>query len=203
MGFSKKQVILAVKALNTWDKEELLNYCFMNEDSNEQVIDSPSLSSKTENFETMRSKILGELLEPLDVYDDQHTSVQSLEIKYNTIWQRFLDYLDCNFDDFVSLTHLGLVLEFLKSKSKRQIQRCRPVYLDFNVPNLIVCAQDEIINRTLSIYQFTPAQSLPTDDEILFCNSNTTFEEIELFWKRVLFDDNLDSNKKSKKSTLL
>ncbi len=63
------------------------------------------------------------------------------------------------------------------------------------MPNLIVCPQDEIIKRTLIIYALSPSETLPSDQEILYCNSSTIFEEIELFWKRVSISENSDCEK--------
>ncbi len=56
------------------------------------------------------------------------------------------------------------------------------------MPNLIVCPEDEIIRRTLSVYHLTPDAQMPTDDEIIYCTSDTTLEQLELFWKRCIFD---------------
>jgi len=59
---------------------------------------------------------------------------------------------------------------------------------------LIVCPQDEIIRRTLNIYRLTPDAltpdaPMPTDDEVIYCTADTTCEQLELFWKRVIFGD--------------
>lgn len=142
--------------------------------------------------------MLSDLMETDDPYDDQGKCGLDLETKYKNILERFLVYLDTNFDDFVSLDHLGNVLQYLKSKSNLTIQRIKPPYLDYSIPNLIICPEDEILKRTLNIYMLTQNQPLPTDDEILYCNSNTTFEEIDLFWKRVLNFDESDEEKNSK-----
>jgi hypothetical protein len=54
---------------------------------------------------------------------------------------------------------------------------------------LIVCPQDEIIRRTLNIYRLTPDVPMPTDDEVIYCTTDTTCEQLELFWKRCIFGD--------------
>ena len=52
---------------------------------------------------------------------------------------------------------------------------------------MIVFPEDEIIKRTLSIYNLTPDAEMPTDDEVIYCTSDTTLEQLELFWKRCIF----------------
>ncbi len=76
----------------------------------------------------------------------------------------------------------------LKSESKSAVNRHKPAYLEKGVPNLIVCSQEEIINRALNMYTVSSKERMPTDDEIIYCNARTTSEELELFWKRVLLN---------------
>ena len=52
---------------------------------------------------------------------------------------------------------------------------------------MIICPQDEIIKRTLSIYKMSEEAPLPGNDEVIYCNANTTNEQLELFWKRCMF----------------
>ena len=88
--------------------------------------------------------------------------------------------------DFTSLSHLCYVLEYLKSHSSVKIRRQKPAYLEYNIPNLIICPQNEVIKKTLGIYMLSPDQPLPTDDEVLYCTERTSAEQLELFWKRLL-----------------
>jgi hypothetical protein len=185
LEFSKKTILKAIKILKTTEKDRLIDYCIQNDhedesDENDNQLEN-CVGNQAFNFESLKEKII---IGHHDPYDEEND--QNLEIKYKNIWQKFLEYLNCNFDDFVCLNHLGLVLKYLKSKSDISIQRTKPVFLETNSPNLIICPQDEILKRTLSIYSLTPDQPLPTDDEILFCNSTTTHEQIDLFFKRAL-----------------
>jgi hypothetical protein len=174
-----------------------MEYCFEYDlVTSEQSKDSSKTDSKPNenllmNFDQVKLEILDDNDQDIDPYeqlDSEKPHSDSLEAKYNNIWSKFLNYLDVNFDEFVSLNHLGLVLRYLKSNEKSVVNRVKPPYLEFNIPNLIICPQDEIIKRTLSIYSFGGEQVLPTNDEVLFCTSRTRYEEIELFWKRCLFD---------------
>jgi len=60
------------------------------------------------NFKKIRSDIM---IEKHDAYEPEE---DDLEVKYDKIWKRYSNYLDCNFDDFISLDHLGKVLDYLK-----------------------------------------------------------------------------------------
>jgi E3 ubiquitin-protein ligase RNF213 len=196
LDFSKKTILKGIKTLKTTEKDQLIDYCVQNDfdnDSNESENElNPSHSNRILNFEhELKEEILIGHRDPYDEDNDQ-----LLETKYKNIWQKFLVYLDCNFDDFVCLKHLGLVLKYLKSKSEILIQRTKPVFLETNLPNLIICPQDEILKRTLSIYSLSHDQPLPTDDEILFCNSATSHEQIDLFFKRTLNSANEHQNSK-------
>ena len=197
-GFSKNLVMQAKKALNTDDKDKLLNYCFekslddteeTNEPKEEVYVDRSDLNIL--NFDQLKLEVFGDSCDPYESENDD-----SLDSKFKKVWEKFKDYLDSNFEDFVSLNHLGLVLSYLKSKSEFVIHREKAPFLEINTPNLIICPQDEIIKRALGLYMVSPEQPLPTDDELLYCNSDTTHEQIELFWKRVLASSATDKSQK-------
>lgn len=170
--------------MNTTDRTELMDYCFENDhldtesQSNEQKVESPLKELNLLKFDDIKFRI----------FDEKMLDNDSLKSKYDSIWHKFKEYLDNNFDEFVSLNHLGLVLQILRSQDKMVINRVKPSYLEYNMPNLIVCPQDEIIKRALNIYALSPDQPLPTIDEVLYCTQKTSHEEIELFWKRCMLD---------------
>lgn len=190
-GFSRATIRNAIQNCQTLDIDALIDYCFghelndsvINENTNNNITISDTNTQNLLNLDDLKSDLFKSTKK--DPYDDD--SVDYLEKKYHEIWSTFSKFLDCNFDHCISLNHLGFVLRHLKTQSKRLVKRQKPNYLDYNTPNLIVCPRDDIIRRALSIYSLTADQPLPGDDEILYCNSATTFEEIELFWRRVLF----------------
>lgn len=151
------------------DFDQLIEYCFEHE-----ITQTNEADLKLVNLDQLKEEIIPD-----------ESSSTSLELTYQRILETFLNYLGCDFDDFLSLNHLGRVLVYLRSKSTLNISRKKPSYLDNNTPNLIICPRDEIIRRVLSIYAFTSEQPLPADDEVLFCNGETSCEDVELFWNRV------------------
>lgn len=126
-----------------------------------------------------------------DIFDEVTTlNIDDLKSKYDKVWDKFILYLNTNFNEFVCLSYLGSVLKNVRSQAEESINRKKPNHLEYNLPNLIVCPQDEIIKRTLSMYALKSDQSqpLPTFDEVLYCTERTTCEEIDLFWRRCLLD---------------
>ena len=196
--------LLGIKELNTRDKDALLDWCFAR-DLDEAESNLPSQTSHVNhkaankhrnlllNFDKIKEVILegsDSSFVSCDVDEFLEVDYESLEAKYANIWKNYLPFLNRNFDEFISFSHLGMVLKYLKASSTVIVQRDKPPYLEYNIPNLIICAQDEIIKRTVNIYSLSVNQQLPTNDEVFYCTSLTTYEEIELFWKRCLFQQN-------------
>ena len=110
----------AFKAKQSQDLDTLTEYCFSAIDE----VQSPVRQSLL-NFDEIKSTIM---MDRPDAYSDEDQ--ETLEKEYSKLWSNFVKYLDCNFDSFVSLKHLGQVLEFLKSKSESVVNRQKPAYLD-------------------------------------------------------------------------
>ncbi|XP_052239407.1 E3 ubiquitin-protein ligase rnf213-alpha-like [Dreissena polymorpha] len=107
-----------------------------------------------------------------------------------SIWKNFLDSVKSSISDFLSLGHLGIVLRHLAAKGHDEImQRKVADIFKMGEPNLIVCSQGEVLNVTLSIYMYDKVQSLPSSDEVLLCDANTTSDEVDIFWRRAMGSD--------------
>lgn len=112
----------AFKELESEDLDELTEYC-MRLDMEEEI---PEVrSNNLQNFEEIKSEFI---MNTPDAYEDR--SQESLEFKYKDLWQKFVNYLDYNFESFISLKHLGLVVDYLQHKSELIINRQKPPYLD-------------------------------------------------------------------------
>ena len=73
------------------------------------------------------NQIKTDILEKFDGYDDDD---EDLTVKYKRLWEKFVKFLDYNFEDFVSINHLGIVLEYLKQESKVTVNRIKPPYIE-------------------------------------------------------------------------
>jgi hypothetical protein len=95
-------------------------------------------------------------------------------------WTQFIS--DKN-REFLSLKHLAKI--FSSIHKQKIIKRKIPGYLNQRgQPNLITCSLHEQIPIVLSIYAHTFECEMPTNDEVIYCDSNTTYEDLEIFLRR-------------------
>ncbi|XP_052808614.1 E3 ubiquitin-protein ligase rnf213-alpha-like isoform X2 [Mya arenaria] len=104
------------------------------------------------------------------------------------LWNNFLGSISSSISDYISLEHLGVILNMLAEKDKRNIRRnISPVYME-KEPNLILCPRGEVLRVALSIFMYDPDQHLPQSDEVLMCTSDTTVDEVSIFLRRAIYD---------------
>jgi hypothetical protein len=111
-----------------------------------------------------------------------------LESGFVQVWNKFLNCENQIQTNALTLKHLSIILSDINEKyqEKNSIRRIVPGYLvQKSEPNLIICPQREQIHAILSVYALTPDQPLPCPDEILYCTSHTTYEEVEIFLRIV------------------
>jgi hypothetical protein len=96
---------------------------------------------------------------------------------------------------YLSFKQLIILMDLFDKNEKQysktpELKRRIPGYLNTRGnPNLISCPARDQIPIVLSMYAYDPEAPLPTNDEILFCDSNTTSEQVENFL-RVAFMSN-------------
>ncbi|WAR07278.1 R213A-like protein [Mya arenaria] len=103
-----------------------------------------------------------------DVEDLQHTNPMNTGVKplindLTELWKNFLGSISSNISDYLSLEHLGIILNMLAET-------------------------DEVLRVALSIYMHDSEQPLPQSDEVLVCTSDTTADEVSIFWRRAIYD---------------
>ena len=86
-------------------------------------------------------------------------------------------------DDFFSVDRVCKLLTNLNDLNRDVFNRVIPNYL--NHINLFVCSQNEMFRILLDVYLKTVDAPLPTNDELIFINKETTEEELKLFFKRI------------------
>ncbi|XP_010769191.1 E3 ubiquitin-protein ligase rnf213-alpha [Notothenia coriiceps] len=119
------------------------------------------------------------------------------------IWNAYMKDMKTYLPHILDIQSLGRLLELLANKeedseedesdedisdddTRHLIQRQLPKGLAAGNPNLIVCPHGEVLTSCISIYMSSEAESLPTYDEVLLCNSSTSYEQVELFLRRCL-----------------
>ncbi|XP_033998788.1 E3 ubiquitin-protein ligase rnf213-alpha isoform X3 [Trematomus bernacchii] len=119
------------------------------------------------------------------------------------IWNAYMKDMTTYLPHILDIHSLGRLLELLANKeedseedesdedisdddTRHLILRQLPKGMAAGNPNLIVCPHDEVLTSCISIYMSSEAESLPTYDEVLLCNSSTSYEQVELFLRRCL-----------------
>ncbi|CAF0704523.1 unnamed protein product [Brachionus calyciflorus] len=135
--------------------------------------------------------VLDDVEDAMDI-DENFESIKNFGKKIEFLFDDFM--VKQNHSDSLSLERLAIFLEYLNQSKKEShtFKRNPPGYLHRGKPNLIMCSQQrDQIPIVLSFYGHTFDAPLPTNDEVLFCNSDTTAEEVENFF-RIAFKSNGD-----------
>jgi len=110
--------------------------------------------------------------------------------KFDLLWNGYMKDMKNFLPHILDIQGLGKLLEKLANKENKSgkafITREMPKGLTTGNPNLIVCSQDEVFVSCISIYMCNGNKELPTFDEVLLCNSSTSYEQVELFLRRCL-----------------
>ena len=90
---------------------------------------------------------------------------------------------------YITLDALGKILQQLSSSSSTFLERSFPGdQFRLGEPNLLVIPHNELFLGILSLYMRDLQTPLPSAQEVLQCSSQTTLEEVCLFWRKVLGD---------------
>ncbi|XP_076466247.1 E3 ubiquitin-protein ligase rnf213-alpha-like [Babylonia areolata] len=120
---------------------------------------------------------------------ERGTTLWSLTRNLDNVWRRFLETVSSSGMDFLSLEHLGIVLQCLAARDERQFKRVLPPNFKPKIPNLILCPKNEVLNAVTYMYMFPEEDGspLPQPDEVLLCTERTTFEQVDIFLRRAFF----------------
>ncbi|XP_050980097.1 LOW QUALITY PROTEIN: E3 ubiquitin-protein ligase rnf213-beta-like [Labeo rohita] len=110
------------------------------------------------------------------------------------LWEQFKENMSTFLTHHVDVETLGLFLSNLSAMNQKPIKRKIPRILQEGRPNLVQCPVAELISTTLSFYSESPEHPLPTTDEVLMCQEETTEEEVEIFLRRCLGPQGAASN---------
>ncbi|KAF4106371.1 E3 ubiquitin-protein ligase rnf213-beta-like isoform X3 [Onychostoma macrolepis] len=110
------------------------------------------------------------------------------------LWQQFKENMSRFLTHYVDLKTLGRFLSNLSDMNQMHIKRKIPPVLQEGRPNLVQCPVVDLISTTLSFYTESPEHPLPTTDEVLMCQEETTEEEVEIFLRRCLGSQGTASN---------
>ena len=103
----------------------------------------------------------------------------------DSAWSHFMATESLISDQSVTLKHLAVILNTFSQRNRRGQRRKVPGYLNRGEPSLITCLPVDQITTVLSMYAYDIHAPLPCSDEVLFCDASTTYEELEIFLRRV------------------
>ncbi|XP_056089655.1 E3 ubiquitin-protein ligase rnf213-beta [Rhinichthys klamathensis goyatoka] len=121
-----------------------------------------------------------------------HFGMECLE----DLWQQFKENMSRFLTHHVDVETLGRFLSNLSDMNQMHIKRKIPPIIQEGRPNLVQCSDAELISTTLSFYAESPLHPLPTTDEVLMCQEETTKEEVEIFLRRCLLQGTASGHKK-------
>uniref|UniRef100_A0A3B3SIZ5 RING-type E3 ubiquitin transferase n=1 Tax=Paramormyrops kingsleyae TaxID=1676925 RepID=A0A3B3SIZ5_9TELE len=119
------------------------------------------------------------------VLDDGNTkqdATQSMEQLWGCFKADMPRYLGENLD----ISTLARFLSRLSEMNRVHVRREMPAVLQGGRPNLVLCPKADVLGTALSIYMHSAEQPLPSCDEVLLCQEETTAEQVELFLRRAL-----------------
>ncbi len=176
-NFSKKVVRSAVKQIGITSTEDLFNYCLNNDDFADQ--DDAEIEDLSQSFDSMMDveTNVNESIDPHRILNER-----DVVEKMRLVFEKFIqDEMGLN-NSYLTLEHLALILELLHDKNANNFERKIPGFLTYRgQPNLVMCSTRNQIEIVLSIYASSFDCPLPTNDEVLFCHSQTTNEQVENF----------------------
>jgi hypothetical protein len=198
-NFSLALVQKAVEEFGTQNEDKLYDFCLENDGLSDIDVPSKKMSDISIHEDTNDIEMNDLEDEALIGFNDQNeinlmkslAKCKSFKEKIDLIWLTFMTNQNkFNREDlFLSLQHLALFLDQIKLKYSthtNSIVRNSPGYLNKGRPNLIMCPSRDQIRLVLSIYANSTHQPLPLLDEVLYCNSDTSNEEVENFLRVAL-----------------
>ncbi|KAK3585590.1 hypothetical protein CHS0354_036776 [Potamilus streckersoni] len=202
-GYSEIVAKEALKHLQPDQIAEGLVWCFDNEESvTEESIEEVDMVSQDETMDdeikmstyggwtrsdTSVTAVTASIINKLEVAG-RNVNVEPLIKDLKHLWKEFLSSVSSSVKDYLSVEHLGLILKRLSETDALKILRPFPPGLVKGSPNLIVCSKADILRTLLSVYMVDSTQPLPQADEVLMCDSHTTLDQLDVFWRRSLGD---------------
>ena len=118
---------------------------------------------------------------PEEICDDKVELCTELNISFDESAQLFDDY-------HLSLKDLSIFLEGIRMNCPK-VHRHLPNTCKSGYPNLLFVANETIFYFILSQYLLSDGgDSLPSNQEIIICENDTMLEEIDIFFRRAIWD---------------
>ncbi|CAG2246214.1 RNF213 [Mytilus edulis] len=188
----------ALKHVEADDIDGGIVWCMDNEDeygTEEQSMSEtapdevPDFHGWTQTDQSLASITEGLVIQLVGV-GSRENSVDKLIKTLEDLWKTFLVSISSSVSDYLSVEHLGIILNRLNEQDDFTVNRMLHPCFTAGEPNLLICNQSDIYNTVLSVYSHEVDRPLPQSDEVLLCTPTTTLDMIEIFWRRALFANN-------------
>lgn len=161
--------------------------------------DEAFLDNTSEQNDSGRDTTIGDKLK--EFMEELEESLREQEIdqvilNLEMTWKKFLNCASSSATDFLSIDHLGMILDLLYQTGECNMKRTLIDPLKCGKPNLIVCPQNEVVPMLFTLYMVDMNMPLPTRNEVLLCTEQTTKEEVDIFFRRALFQSEQDQNER-------
>ena len=180
----------AIQATGASDYDDAVNWILDNEDQDEII------QYFAEKFDDeFKSLELEECQTDISTVDDQdgRSPRREFSFKLEKLFDGYLLNLRENaLPDFMNLHQVGKILsQCTKAQTVEDGESLlqMPPHLKPGRPHLIVCEKrKDLLPHIVSLYRFASRQQLPDYSQVLFCNSRTTIQELEVFLLRATLD---------------
>ncbi|XP_071137099.1 E3 ubiquitin-protein ligase rnf213-alpha-like [Mytilus edulis] len=201
-GYNMKLAKEALKNVGPDDVDGGIVWCMDNEDDFQAMdVDEPGRQSPglleeqafsrftgwTQSGQSLAS-VTGSLVDHLGIGAGEN-NVEILIKALESLWDTFLTSISSSVSDYLSVEHLGMILNRLTEQETFEVDRSYLPCFNMGEPNLIICRQRDIYNTVISVYSHEDDRPLPQSDEVLLCTPQTTLDMLEIFWRRSLFAD--------------
>ena len=181
----------AIQATEASDYDDAVNWILDNEDQDENV------QYFAEKFDEEFASLELEECRQTDIstVDDQdgRSSRREFSSKLEKLFDGYLLNLRENaLPDFMNLHQVGKISsEITRTQTVEYGESLlqMPQHLKPGLPHLIICEKrKDLLLHIVSLYRFASQQKLPDYSQVLFCNSRTTIQELEVFLLRATMD---------------
>ncbi|KAM6964707.1 E3 ubiquitin-protein ligase rnf213-beta [Tautogolabrus adspersus] len=174
------------------EHDELEDVEFENDDEYyKPSIDLTETSQEPTNEAQDLMQFSSEDEDDVDMESEADNTREHDEDSLEKLWCKFKDNMPQCLQEHLDISSLAHFLSCLSEMNQQHMIRNLPPILQEGKPNLVLCPSAEVFTTVLSFYMESPEQPLPSSDEVLVCKEETTEEEVEIFLRRALGQDNL------------
>ncbi|XP_061196022.1 E3 ubiquitin-protein ligase rnf213-alpha-like [Saccostrea echinata] len=196
-GMSKRRAMQCIQsnAFDPQDIESSLIWCYEEDEKEEEnIVDTVNDISNPEFSRDPNTVSLKDFDRQIENLLRQE-AVESIEKRLSEIWRKYLKFTSLSMNDFLSVEHLGFILQHIYDTNTKVCSRPLPAPLKPGKPNLIVCSQGEVLPMLLTLLMNDQTLPLPGRNEVLLCTELTTTEEVIMFFRRALRQEEHDKNR--------